>query len=54
MRVQVLVSTMHQTDHSLLEKMNIQTDAIIVNQCDENKIEEFKYNGHTIKWFSRL
>jgi len=52
MRVQVLVSTMHQTDHSLLEKMNIQTDAIIVNQCDRNEIEEFEYKGHSIKWLS--
>ena len=52
MRVQVLVATMHQTDYSLLEKMNIQTDAIVVNQCDENKIEEFEYNGHKIKWLS--
>lgn len=52
MRVQVLVATMYQTDYSLLEKMNIQTDAIVVNQCDENKIEEFEYNGHKIKWLS--
>lgn len=52
MRIQVLVSTMHQTDYSLLEKMNIQTDAIVVNQCDKNEIEEFEFNGHKIKWFS--
>lgn len=52
MRVQVLVSTMHQTDHSLLERMNIQTDAIVVNQCDRNEIETFSYRGHTIHWLS--
>ena len=52
MHVQVLVSTMHQTDHSLLDKMNIQTDAIIINQCDRNDIEEFEYKGHNIKWLS--
>lgn len=52
MNIQVLVSTMHQTDHSLLERMNIQTDAIVVNQCDENKIEDFEYNGNKIKWLS--
>ena len=34
MKLQVLVSCMHQQDYSLLEKMNIQTDAIIINQCD--------------------
>lgn len=52
MRIQVLVSTMHQKDYSLLDTMNIQTDAIVVNQCDENKIEEFEYKGHKIKWIS--
>lgn len=52
MKLQVLVSTMHQTDHSLLERMNIQSDAVVVNQCDENCIEEFTYEGHKIKWYS--
>ncbi len=52
MRIQVLISTMHQKDYSLLEKMNIQTDAIVINQCDKNEICEFEYNGHSIKWFS--
>lgn len=52
MRMQVLVSTMHQTDYSLLDKMNIQTDAIVVNQCDENSITEINYKAHLIKWIS--
>lgn len=52
MRVQVLISTMHQTDHLLLDKMNIQTDAIVVNQCDRNEIETFKYKGNNILWIS--
>lgn len=46
MTVQVLVAAMHQKDHSLLEKMNIQTDAIVGNQCDRNSVECFDYNGH--------
>lgn len=46
MRVQVLVAAMHQKDHSLLEKMNIQSDVIVGNQCDHNSIENFDYNGH--------
>ena len=52
MKLQVLVSTMHQSDHSLLDKMNIQTDAVVVNQCDRNEIEEFEYKGHHIHWLS--
>lgn len=46
MRTQVLVAAMHQQDHSLLQKMNIQSDVIVGNQCDKNSIETFDYNGH--------
>lgn len=52
MNVQVLVATMKRNDYSLLEKMNIQTDAIIGNQCDRNEITEFSYNNRNIKWLS--
>lgn len=52
MNLQVLVATMNQNDYSLLEKMNIRSDAIIANQCDRNEIEEFDYNGHKIKYLS--
>ena len=50
--IQTLVSTMYQKDYSLLDRMNIQTDAIVINQCDTNKIEEFEYKGHKILWMS--
>lgn len=52
MTVQVLVATTDQQDHSLLERMNIQTDAIVGNQCDRNEIETFAYRDHAIKWLS--
>lgn len=52
MNLSVLVSTMNQKDHSLIKKMNIQTDAIIVNQCLKNTIDEFKDKGHSIKMLS--
>lgn len=52
MKLQVLISTMHRDHHDLLEKMNIQTDAIVVNQCDRNQLEEFEYRGHSVKWLS--
>lgn len=52
MKVQVLVAAMHQNDHSLLEKMNIRSDAIIGNQCDRNEIETFQWNGHNIRYLS--
>lgn len=50
--IQVLAVTMHQTDHSLLEKMNIRTDALVGNQCDRNEIESFSWNGHEIRYYS--
>jgi len=50
MNVQVLVSTMYQSDHSLLEKMNIQSDAIIINQCDRNEVKLFNYKDINVKW----
>lgn len=53
MRLQLLVSTMNQKeDHSLLDKMNIQSDAVVVNQCDTNSVEEFEYKGHSVKWIN--
>ena len=52
MKVQVLVATMNQTDYSLLEKMNIQTDAIIGNQCNLNEITEIEYKNRKVKWLS--
>lgn len=52
MKIQVLVATMNQQDHSLLEKMNIQTDVIVGNQCDRNEVEHFIYNNHNVDWYS--
>lgn len=52
MKVQLLVSTMHQENYNLLEQMNIQTDAIVINQCDRNSIEDIEYRGKNVKWIS--
>ena len=52
MDLQVLIATMNQTDHRLLKKMNIQSNAIVGNQTTINKIEEFTYNNHQIKYLS--
>lgn len=46
MGVQVLVAAMNQNDHSLIEKMNINSDVIVGNQCDRNSIEVFEYCGN--------
>ncbi len=50
MTLQLLISTMNQIDHSLLKKMKISSDAVVINQCNKEKIESIKYNNHTILW----
>ena len=52
MVIQVLVAAMNQKDHSLLEKMNIKSNAIIGNQCDYNSIEKFKYKDYDIVYLN--
>ncbi|OPZ32477.1 MAG: hypothetical protein BWY97_01467 [Tenericutes bacterium ADurb.BinA124] len=44
MKIVVVVTTMHQNDLSLYSKMNLQTDAIIANQCDSDLIEISHFN----------
>lgn len=52
LNVELLISTMHQHDHSLLDRMQVNSDAVVVNQCDRNSIGEFNYNGYSIKWIN--
>lgn len=52
MNIQVLIASMNQTDHSLLEKMHIQSDAIVGNQCNNNSVEQFEWNGHSVKYLN--
>lgn len=52
MNLQILVSTIDQKDYNLLDRMNIQADAIVVNQSDEDSIIEFEYKGNHIKWIN--
>ena len=52
MEIQLLIATMFQTDYSLLEKMNVQTDAVVVNQCDLDDIKSFKYKDNDILWIN--
>lgn len=52
MKIQVLVAAMNQTDHSLIEKMNINTDVIVGNQCDINSVEQFEYKGNKVTYLN--
>lgn len=43
MKVCVLISCMHQKDHTIVERTNVQTNVVVVNQCDEDSIEEWNF-----------
>lgn len=51
MRVQVLVSAVNKEPHKLAEEMNIETDAVIVNQCGRYDVEVFPCRGRKIRVF---
>ena len=52
MEIQVLVSAVEQNMAALVEKMNISTPAVVVNQCDSYGYEEIEHNGAKIQCFS--
>lgn len=52
MRVQVLASVMNQTARGIAEKMNLDSDAVVINQCDRLGAEELEYNDHNVRFFS--
>ena len=52
MTLETLVSAVKQDMALQAEKMNLQSDAIIINQCDENSYLEYEYKGNKIKAYS--
>ena len=52
MNLQVLVAAMNADAQELAEKMNLSTDALIVNQCDHFSYGEFERKGKKIRCFS--
>ena len=49
MTLELLISCVNQDVKNQPEKMNLETDAVIVNQCDKNEYEAFSYNNHGIR-----
>lgn len=54
MKIETLIVTVDQNDHRLIEKMNIQTDALIGNQGQKCSIETFANNGCRITYFNTI
>ena len=44
-RLNVLISCMHQTDTGIIERSNVQTDVVVINQCDHDSVEEFDFEN---------
>lgn len=51
MKLQFLVSAVKQDVRALAEKMNLQAESIIINQCEENRYEEFEYRGSRMRCY---
>lgn len=43
MTFNVLISCMHQKDCGIIERSNVQSDVVVVNQCDKDSVEEFVF-----------
>lgn len=43
---------MNQTARGIAEKMNLDSDAVVINQCDRLGAEELEYNDHNVRFFS--
>lgn len=52
LELEVLVSCMNQKDYSLVKKLNLQTDGVIVNQTDKNSYTEINVKNNTFKFIS--
>ncbi len=52
MKVQVLASVMNENLRELAERMRLETDAVIINQCDRLAYEELDWQGQKIEFFS--
>ena len=43
MTLTLLIACMHEKDTSIIERSNVQTDVVVVNQCDHDSIKEFDF-----------
>lgn len=52
MTIQTLVSGVQLNKASIASDMNLQTDAIVIDQADENGYDEYDHKGHQIRIYS--
>lgn len=52
MTLEVLVATMNQSDLTLVEEMNLQSDVILANQCEKNELKKRNFQGKNVTMVS--
>lgn len=52
MTIQTLVSTVNENMDAIAEKMHLETDSIVINQCETNAFFKYQHNGHVISCYS--
>ncbi len=52
MKLEILMSCMHQTDDALIQKSGIIGDAVVINQCDVDSYSEYKTKNGITRMFS--
>ena len=52
MRIEVLISTMNEESIDCYKRFNLETDALIINQCGKNSYEEVVDDGKKIRMIS--
>ena len=50
--VEVLISAMNLSDISIIDRTNIQTNAVLINQSDFNEYKTLKFESSDVKFFS--
>lgn len=48
-KIELLISTMNRKP-DFLKKLNIKTDVVVVNQCENDSKKEFNFYGHHVTW----
>lgn len=52
MKLEVLISCMNQSDLSIAKRSKVSSDALIINQCDDDRMDEIRLNGRVIRMIS--
>ena len=52
MKVEVLASVMNEDFSALVRRMRLESDAVLINQCDRLGYEELAEEGYRLRFFS--